>query len=53
MEESTMEAVFEGIGTYVTRRQNTVAQYIAVPPILDLYEQSTWRLRERVARQWW
>ena len=33
-----VESGFEGIGTYVTRRQNTVAQYIATQPILNLCE---------------
>ena len=48
-----MEAVFEGIRTYVTRRQNTVAQYIVARPILDLYERSDWRLGAWVYQQWW
>ena len=30
------EACFEDIGVYITRRQNTVAQYIETRPILDL-----------------
>ena len=37
------ESGFEEIGTYVTRRQNTVAQYIATRPILDLCERSIQR----------
>ena len=32
------EAGFEEIGVYVTRRQNTFAQYIMTQPILDLCE---------------
>ena len=47
------EAGFEEIGTYVTRRQNMVAQYIATRPILDFYERSAWRTGERVYRKWW
>ena len=35
------------------RRQNTVAQYIAMQPILDLCERSTWRHRARVSWRWW
>ena len=35
------EARFKKIGTYVTRRHNTVAQYIATRMILDLYKWST------------
>ena len=37
------EAGFEEIRTYVTRTQNTVAQYIATRRILDLCEQSARR----------
>ena len=47
------EAGFKGIGTYVTRRQNMVAQYIATRPILDLCERSAQRPGERVYRRWW
>ena len=38
------EAVFEDIGVYIKKRQNTVAQYIVTRPILDLCEQSVQRL---------
>ena len=48
-----VEAGFEGIGTYVTRRQNTVAQYIETQPILDLCERSDWRPGTWVSRRWW
>ena len=48
-----IEAGFEGIGKSITRRQNTVAQYIATQPILDLCERATPRLGDRVSRQWW
>ena len=47
------EAGFEGIGVYITRRQNTVAQYIETRPILDLCEQSVWRLGAWVSWRWW
>ena len=36
----------------VTRRQNTVAQYIATEPIMDLCERATQRLGVRVSRRW-
>ena len=29
LEEALVETIFEGIGKYITRRQNMVAQYIA------------------------
>ena len=51
--EEMGEVVFKGIRKLVTRRQKKVAQYIATQPILDLYEQATWRLGERVPRRWW
>ena len=47
------ETGFEGIQKAVTRRQNTVAQYIATLPILDLCERSTQREGARVSRRWW
>ena len=46
-------AGFEGIKNSNKRRQNTVAQYIATQPILDLCERSTQRLGARVSLQWW
>ena len=47
------KAVFEEIGVYVTRRHNTVAQYITTRPILDLCEKSDQQPREWVSRRWW
>ena len=37
----------------VTRTQNTVAQYIATLPIMDLCERATRRPGVRVSWQWW
>ena len=34
-------------------RQNTVAQFIATRPIMDLCKQATRRPGERVSRRWW
>ena len=47
------ESGFEGIGTYITRRQNTVVQYIATQTIMNLYERSAWRPGDRVSRMRW
>ena len=47
------EAGFEGIRKSITRRQNTVAQYNATRPNLDLCERSTWRPGARVSCRWW
>ena len=48
-----VEAVFEGVRTYITRSQNTVAQYIASQSILDLCERSAGRPGARVSWWWW
>ena len=42
-----------GIWTSITRRQNTVAQYIATRPILDLCERDTRRPGAWVYQSWW
>ena len=51
--EALGEAGFEDIRKSVTRRQNTVAQYIVTQPILDLCERATRRPGARVSLQWW
>ena len=53
LEEAVGEAGFEGINKYITRRQNTVARYIATRKILDLCEQSNQRPGARVYLWWW
>ena len=53
LKEAMREAGFEGIRQPITRRQNTVAQYIAMRTILDLCERATQRLGARVSRRWW
>ena len=52
LDEAMGKAGLEGIRKSVTRRKNTVAQYIEMRPILDLCEQSTRRPVARVSRQW-
>ena len=51
--EALEEAGLEGIRKSITRRQNTVAQYIVTQPIMDLYEQATVRPVARVSWRWW
>ena len=46
-------AGIEGIQKSITRRQNTVLQYIATRQILDLCERATRRQGARVYRRWW
>ena len=47
------EAGLEGIRKTITRRQNTVAQYIATRPILDLCEHTMQKSGARMSRRWW
>ena len=47
------QAGFKGIGTYVTRRNNTFAQYIGTQPIMDLCERSSQRPGVWVSWKWW
>ena len=51
--EALGEAGLEGIRKLATRRQNTVAQYIATRPILDLCEWATRLPGARASRRWW
>ena len=45
------EVGFEEMGEYVLKRQNTVVQYIATRPILDLCEETVWRPGAWVSRR--
>ena len=47
------ETGFTDIRNSITNRQNTVAQYIATRPLLDLCEQTTRSGGARVSRWWW
>ena len=47
------EAGFTEIKKSITNRQNTVAQYIAMRPLLDLCERTTRGGGARVSRRWW
>ena len=53
MAEAMREAGTEGIRKSITRRQNTVAQYIATRTIMDLCERATRRPGARVSWRWW
>ena len=53
LKEAMREAGFEGIRKAVSRRQNTVAQYITTRPILYLCERAMQRVGERVSWRWW
>ena len=47
------EAGIVQIRTSILRRQNTVEQFIATWPILDLCKKSKLRPGARVPRRWW
>ena len=53
LEGAMEEAGFKEIRTSITNRQNTVAQYIATRPLLDLCEEAKQIGGERVSRRWW
>ena len=47
------EAGFTDVRTSINRRQNTIAQYIAMQPLMDLCEGATQRGGARVKMRWW
>ena len=47
------EAGLTDVRTSINRRENTVAQYIATRPLLDLCEGETQREGARVTLRWW
>ena len=47
------EAVFDKIGAYILKRQNTVVQYIATRPILDLCKNMVRKPGAWIASIWW
>ena len=53
LEGAMKEAGLIDIRTSIHRRQNTVAQYIATQPLLDLCEGARHREGARVTLRWW
>ena len=47
------EAGLQEVENYVSRRQNTVAKYIATRPIMELCLSGKQRTGPRVAMLWW
>ena len=43
----------DDIGVYIARHQNTVSQYIATCPIMDLYLVENRNPGMRLSRRWW
>ena len=53
LEDAMTEAGFQDVDTYVSRRHNTVAQFIATRPIMDLCLAADQRPGPRVSKRWW
>ena len=53
LEGAMQEAGLTDIGNSIANRQNTVAQYIATRPLLDLCEEAREREGTRVPIRWW
>ena len=51
--ETTAEAELQEVETYISRRQDTVTQFIATRPVMDLCWAAERRLVSRVAKRWW
>ena len=47
------ESLLEDMEVYITRRQNTVAQYIAIQPIPGLCEKLERKPGVRISKSWW
>ena len=53
LEGAIKEAGLTEVGKSISNRQNTVAQYIATRPLLDLCEGASAREGKRVPLRWW
>ena len=47
------EAGFKDVRTSINRKQNTITQYIATRPLMDLCERTTHIGGARVTMRWW
>ena len=53
LDDVMAEVELQEVETYVSRRQNTVAQFIASRPIMDLCLAAERRPGPRVSKRWW
>ena len=53
LEDAIAEAGFQEVDTYISRRQNTVTQFIVTRPIMDLCLVAERRPGSRVTKRWW
>ena len=47
------EVGMEEVEVYITRRQNMVVQYIAMPPIIALCREADWQPGSWILKRWW
>ena len=53
LEEVMAEVGLQEVDTYISRRQNTVTQFIATRPIMGLCLAAYWIPGPRVSKRWW
>ena len=53
LEDAIAEAGLQEVNTYISHHQNTVVQYIATRPIMDLFMAVKRRPGPRVTMRWW
>ena len=53
LEDVIVEELLQEVGTYLYHLHNTVAQFIATRPIMDLCLAAERRTGSRVDKQWW
>ena len=53
LEDAMAETGLQEVDTYVSRHQNTVAQFIATSTIMYLCLAAERRLGSRVSKRWW
>ena len=53
LSEALEETGLQEVETYISRRQNTVAHFIAVRPIMDLCMAAERRPGLRISKRWW
>ena len=53
MQTATEEAGYEDMGASIMKKKNTVAQYISMRIIMELYEETVQRPGTWFDRRWW
>ena len=47
------ESGVQDVETYVSCRHNTIANFIATRPVMDLGLAAAWHPEDRVSKRWW